>query len=157
MLLLFAVLLAAAEPRGKRGTAAGPPGAPFSVVEATIAEMRLAQEQGRVTSRDLVVLSLTRIAFYEDKLHAAITVNPDALKEAEERDRERGRAAETPGGGDGVLHCHVDRRKGAAGGPGVGVHGRPDQILLGCQDLCVQAKELDTGGPVQVQAHLIEE
>ena len=26
---------------------------------------------------------------YEDKLHAAITVNPNALEEADERDRER--------------------------------------------------------------------
>ena len=32
---------------------------------------------------------LTRIATYEDKLHAAITVNPNALEEADERDRER--------------------------------------------------------------------
>ena len=46
-------------------------------------------EQGRVTSRELVLRSLARVAFYEDKLHAAITVNRDALKEAEELDRER--------------------------------------------------------------------
>ncbi len=61
----------------------------FNVVEATIPEMRAAMEQGRITSRDLVLQYLARIASYEDKLHAAITVNPDALKEAEERDRER--------------------------------------------------------------------
>src|SRR5260370_35332360 len=61
----------------------------FSVVEATIPEMRTAMEQGRVTSRDLVTQYLTRIAFYEDKLHAAITVNRRALVEADERDRER--------------------------------------------------------------------
>ena len=30
-----------------------------------------------------------RIATYEDKLHAVITVNPKALEEAEARDRER--------------------------------------------------------------------
>jgi amidase len=46
-------------------------------------------EQGRVTSRDLVQQYLIRIATYEDRLHAAITVNPEALKIAEERDRER--------------------------------------------------------------------
>ena len=51
--------------------------------------MRAAMEQGRVTSRELVLQSLARIAIYEDKLHAAITVNRDALKEADERDRER--------------------------------------------------------------------
>ena len=32
---------------------------------------------------------LTRIATYEDRLHAAITVNPNALKVADELDRER--------------------------------------------------------------------
>ncbi len=46
---------------------------------------------GRVTSRELVLQYLTRIALYEDKLHAAITVNPNALKEADALDRERAR------------------------------------------------------------------
>ena len=62
---------------------------PFTVVEATIPEMRTAMEQGRVTSRELVQQYLTRIATYEDRLNAAITVNPDALDDADERDRER--------------------------------------------------------------------
>src|SRR5579871_2078744 len=62
---------------------------PFSVVEATIPEMRAALEQKRGTSRDLVTQYLTRIAMYEDKLHAAITVNPHALDEADVLDRER--------------------------------------------------------------------
>ncbi len=61
----------------------------FTVVEATIPEMQAALRAGRVTSRDLVLQYLTRIGTYEDKLNAAITVNPNALKEAEERDRER--------------------------------------------------------------------
>jgi amidase len=61
----------------------------FSVVEATIPEMRMAMEQGRTTSREIVQQYLTRIAIYEDKLHAAITVNPRALDEADARDRER--------------------------------------------------------------------
>jgi len=51
--------------------------------------MRLAMEQGRTTSRDIVTQSLVRIATYEDRLHAAITINPRALAEADERDRER--------------------------------------------------------------------
>src|SRR6267143_1343375 len=63
----------------------------FTVVEATIPEMQKAMQQKRVTSRELVTQYLNRIALYEDKLHAAITVNPNALKEAEERDRERAR------------------------------------------------------------------
>src|SRR4026209_1883693 len=44
--------------------------------------------EGRVPSRQLVVEYLLRIALYEDQVKAAITVNPDALAEAEERDRE---------------------------------------------------------------------
>ena len=62
---------------------------PFRVVEATIPEMRAAMESKTITSRELVLLYLTRIGLYEDRLHAAITVNPDVLQEAEERDRER--------------------------------------------------------------------
>jgi len=61
----------------------------FTVVEATIADMRTAMEQGRVTSRQLVQQYLMRIGTYEDRLHAAITVNPAALSLAAERDRER--------------------------------------------------------------------
>jgi amidase len=61
----------------------------FNVVEAGIPEMRTAMEQGRVTSRELVTQYLVRIALYEDKLHAAMVVNPKALEEADARDRER--------------------------------------------------------------------
>jgi amidase len=66
----------------------GQPKAPFTVVEAGIPAMRTAMEQKRVTSRELVLQYLTRIALYENKLHATITVNPHAIEEAEERDRE---------------------------------------------------------------------
>ncbi|HSP34289.1 MAG TPA: amidase family protein, partial [Thermoanaerobaculia bacterium] len=62
---------------------------PFSVVEATIPEMQAALRDGRTTSHDLVLQYVTRIATYEDKLHAAITVNPHALAEADALDRER--------------------------------------------------------------------
>ena len=61
----------------------------FNVVEASISDMQAALRDGRVTSHELVQQYLLRIATYEDKLHAAITVNPNALKEADERDRER--------------------------------------------------------------------
>jgi len=63
--------------------------APFTVVEATIADMRAALDSGRVTSRALVEQSLIRIATYEDRLNAVITINPRALDEADARDRER--------------------------------------------------------------------
>jgi amidase len=61
----------------------------FSVVEATIPEMQAAMKQGRVTSRELVTQYLLRIALYNSKLNAVITVNPNALAEADARDRER--------------------------------------------------------------------
>lgn len=62
---------------------------PFTVVESTIAQMRTAMEQKRVTSRELVTQYLIRIAVYDHILHAAIAINPNALKEAEQLDRER--------------------------------------------------------------------
>src|ERR1700684_1891431 len=62
---------------------------PFTVVEATIADMRTAMEQKRITSRELVNQYLIRIAIYDHRLHAAIAINPNALKEAEQLDRER--------------------------------------------------------------------
>ena len=65
------------------------PKRPFPVVEATITEMREALDQGRTTSRELVTQYLVRVALYENKLHAVITVNPHVLDEADQRDRER--------------------------------------------------------------------
>ena len=83
----FALLFLAAPGLLSVLTAAQP--APFNVVEATIPEIRAALEQKRLTSHELVTLYLARIGMYEDKLHCIITVNPNALKEADERDRER--------------------------------------------------------------------
>jgi amidase len=80
-LVLAALVAQAPAPRG--------PAAAFSIVEASIADMRRAMEQGRATSRDIVAQSLVRIATYEDRLNAAIAINPRALAEANERDRER--------------------------------------------------------------------
>ena len=51
----------------------------FSVVEATIPQMQEALRTGRVTSREIVSQYLTRIGMYEDRLNAAIYVNPNAL------------------------------------------------------------------------------
>jgi amidase len=65
------------------------PAKSFSVVEAGIPEMQAALQANRTTSRQLVLEYLARIATYEDRLHAAITVNPKALEEADARDRER--------------------------------------------------------------------
>ena len=85
-----AVVVSASEQRGRQA----PPirTVPhFSVFEASIADMQAAMKDGRTTSHDIVQQYLTRIALYEDKLNAAITVNPNALNEADERDRERAR------------------------------------------------------------------
>jgi amidase len=61
----------------------------FTVVERSIPEMGAAMEQGRATSASIVREYLLRIARYEDRLNAIVTVNPRALEEAAERDRER--------------------------------------------------------------------
>lgn len=69
------------------GAAAGQQ--PRGIADAGIAQMRAAMESGRVTSRELVTRCLVRIALYDRKLRATITVNPRALEIADERDRER--------------------------------------------------------------------
>jgi len=59
------------------------------VVEASISDMRAALSSRRVTSQELVRQYLARIATYEDKFHAALYVNPNALAEADALDKER--------------------------------------------------------------------
>jgi amidase len=61
----------------------------FSVIEASIPDMQRAMREKRVTSRELVTQYLTRIAMYEDRINAAISINPKALEEADLRDVER--------------------------------------------------------------------
>jgi amidase len=91
VLVPTAVLLTAAVLLAQGGSPPRSAAAPqrFTVVETTIAEMRKALEEKRVTSHEIVQQYLARIATYEDKLHAALTVNANALKEADELDRER--------------------------------------------------------------------
>src|SRR6185437_3280827 len=66
----------------------------FDVVGATIVETQSAIRDGRTTCRAVVEAYLRRIAFYDQKsihglrLNAIITVNPDALAEADACDRE---------------------------------------------------------------------
>ncbi len=64
-------------------------GEPFTIVETTIPEMQDAMQDGRVTSRQLVEQYLIRMALYEDRLNAVMTVNPKALEEADRLDQER--------------------------------------------------------------------
>jgi amidase len=63
--------------------------ATFRIVEATIPEMQAALKDGRLTSRELVSLYLIRLATYEHRLHSALAVNPHALDDADQLDRER--------------------------------------------------------------------
>ena len=89
---LAVLLLGSVLPAQQRtGTAPKPTAktARFDVFEASIADLQAAMKSGRTTSHDIVQQYLTRIATYEDMLHAAITVNPKALEEADARDRER--------------------------------------------------------------------
>ena len=61
----------------------------FSVIEATIPDMQAALQSKRATSHAIVQQYLDRIARYEERLNAIITLNPHALEEADARDRER--------------------------------------------------------------------
>ena len=88
LLLVAATLVLPAQSKAPaKGATAAP--TPFTIVEASIGEMRTAMEQRRVTSRDLVLQCLVRIALHEERLNAVMTVNPKALDEAEALDRER--------------------------------------------------------------------
>ena len=64
-------------------------GTAFRIVEATIPEMQKAMAEKRLTSRALVTEYLLRIAVYEDRIKAALAVNPHALEDADALDRER--------------------------------------------------------------------
>ncbi|MEP6783205.1 MAG: amidase family protein [Acidobacteriota bacterium] len=89
------LLLAGALAACTNNSSTAPP-APFSVVEATIPEMQKAMADGRTSSRHLVEQYLQRIALYNDKFNALITVNPKALEEADRLDQER-KAGKTRG------------------------------------------------------------
>jgi amidase len=87
LLVVAATLVPSAQ--SKQAARVPAPQPPFTVVEASIADMRAALEQRRVTSRELVQQYLLRIATYEERLNAVMAVNPKALEEAEALDRER--------------------------------------------------------------------
>ena len=50
--------------------------------------MQKAMREGRTTSREMVEQYLLRIALYNSRLNAVITVNPKALEEADRLDQE---------------------------------------------------------------------
>src|SRR5688500_20321745 len=74
--LLLATLSADALPAQRRTST--PPAAPFTVVEASTADLRAALEQKRTTSREIVLQYLTRLAEYQDKINEITTDNTKA-------------------------------------------------------------------------------
>ncbi len=64
-------------------------GAPFHVMETTIDDIHAAFKSGKLTTRQLVQGYLDRIAAYDKQgptINAVITLNPDALAEADRLD-----------------------------------------------------------------------
>lgn len=71
----------------------------FDVVEKSIAELLGALESGRVTSVELTIAYLNRIAYYDRTglcLHAVPVLNPDCLTEAAASDARRARGEAGP-------------------------------------------------------------
>src|SRR5579871_6616959 len=63
--------------------------APFQIVEATIDDIHMAFRSGRLTAHQLVQGYLDRINAYDKQgpnINSIITVNPDALAEADKLD-----------------------------------------------------------------------
>jgi Asp-tRNA(Asn)/Glu-tRNA(Gln) amidotransferase A subunit family amidase len=74
----------------------------FNVVEGTIDDMHAAYKSGQLTCRQLVQIYLDRIEAFDKKgpaINAIITINSDALKEADRLD-----AAYEASGPVGPLH-----------------------------------------------------
>jgi amidase len=65
----------------------------FPFAEATIADLQAAMSSGALTSRELTIAYLDRIAALNPLLHAVIEVNPNALSIAAGLDNERRRGA----------------------------------------------------------------
>jgi amidase len=77
--------------------------APFEVEEATIAQVHDAMRQRRLTCRQLVEAYIRRINTYDKNgpaINAIVTINPDAIKEADEMDHRFAQSGLT-----GPLHC----------------------------------------------------
>ena len=88
--LVTAALVACSSEPSETGSGDGATDRPtFDVVETSIADMQAAMESGEVTSRQIVEAYLARMDLYEDRVNGAITINPNALAEADSLDAER--------------------------------------------------------------------
>jgi len=63
--------------------------AAFDLGTATVEDINRAMDRHALTAEKLVRLSLARVNAYEPELHAVITLNPNAIKEARALDEER--------------------------------------------------------------------
>ena len=79
----------------------------FEVREASIAELRNAMADGRVTAVGLLEAYLARIAAYDGDLHAIVVRNPDALADAAAADARRA-AGDGLGPLDGIPYTVKD-------------------------------------------------
>lgn len=84
--------------------------APVDVTTMSIEELLDAMDKGYLTSETLVQIYLDRIETYDDLFHSIQQLNPDALEQAKERDKER-----EEGNIKGQLHgipilvkCNID-------------------------------------------------
>jgi len=89
VLLLVPLALATITVRAQNPQRIGPRLIGFDVVEASILDMQTAMQRGRVTSKELVLQSFARIAFYKDLINPVISLYRDAVAEAELLDVER--------------------------------------------------------------------
>ena len=62
----------------------------FDIMETTISDIHKSYKSGELTCRELVAIYLNRIETYDQasKLNSIVVINPNALKRAEELDRE---------------------------------------------------------------------
>ena len=61
----------------------------ISVVDASLKDLQAAMAAGKVTSRQIVEQYLARIVTYDENLHATLSVNLDAVIDADRLDAER--------------------------------------------------------------------
>ena len=87
--LVGAAVVAATAGANGQSTRIAPRLIGFDVAEATIYDMQKGMQTGRITSKELVLQSLARIAVYQRLLNPVITVNQNAIAEAELLDVER--------------------------------------------------------------------
>ena len=91
LMLAGSLALATINPRAQSRDKFAPRLIGFDVVEATIYDMQSAMQRGRVTSKELVLQSFARIAFYRNTVNPVISLYQGAIAEAEQRDLERAR------------------------------------------------------------------